>query len=439
MPRNSTGKYFLPAGNPVANGELITAKWANDTLSDIATAISDSLDRSGLGGLKSTLGVADGTQNKPGVNFTNEANTGLYRPSQNILGVSVGGVNVFNVAQTGIQMKPSKEILISQAPTQADSAANKKYVDDAISNLATAVGLEIDESTGDAESIAETNSKEYTDMEIQAVNNVLSTHRTDIDSNSTKITNVGDNVATLTSNIQTLQSSIGQLPQDVGSLQSEISTLNNSVSGLSSQVSGVTSSLNSKAPKSNPSFTGTATFRGSASFTQSTSFTGGILSQAYNFSSNSSIYSAAGDTQVDIAVGGGVRLKIDDVGDLLITGGLARKVGGGPWNTYSDARLKTNVQPLTSALDKLMQLKPVSYEWVVDKPLENTVGFLAQEVAKVFPNAVAEVDALEDEKPYVGEKTKVMGFNNDIFAYLIGAIQEQQAEIEALKLELRSK
>jgi len=70
MPRNSTGKYFLPSGNPVANGELITAKWANDTLSDIATAISDSLDRSGLGGLKSTLGVADGTQNKPGVNFT---------------------------------------------------------------------------------------------------------------------------------------------------------------------------------------------------------------------------------------------------------------------------------------------------------------------------------------------------------------------------------
>jgi len=26
-----------------------------------------------------------------------------------------------------------------------------------------------------------------------------------------------------------------------------------------------------------------------------------------------------------------------------------------------------------------------------------------------------------------------MGFNNDIFAYLIGAIQEQQAEIESLK------
>jgi len=80
-----------------------------------------------------------------------------------------------------------------------------------------------------------------------------------------------------------------------------------------------------------------------------------------------------------------------------------------------------------------MQLNPVSYEWSVDKPLEPKVGFLAQEVAKVFPNAVAEVDSLEDEKPYVGAKTKVMGFNNDIFAYLIGAIQEQQAEIESLK------
>ena len=45
MPRNSTGKYFLPDGNPVADGELITAEWANSTLSDIATAITDSLDR----------------------------------------------------------------------------------------------------------------------------------------------------------------------------------------------------------------------------------------------------------------------------------------------------------------------------------------------------------------------------------------------------------
>jgi len=188
-------------------------------------------------------------------------------------------------------------------------------------------------------------------------------------------------------------------------------------------------------PQENLGYTPAST--NSPSFTGNGNFTGYVGARGFNLTGNTSVHGDSG--KINLTAGGRTVFQGQSDGAFISPSSNAVKPNGGPWGNYSDARLKTNVQPLTSALDKLMQLKPVSYEWVVDKPLENTVGFLAQEVAKVFPNAVAEVDALEDEKPYVGEKTKVMGFNNDIFAYLIGAIQEQQAEIEALKLELRSK
>ena len=134
MPRNSTGKYFLPDGNPVADGELITAEWANSTLSDIATAITDSLDREGLGGMNAPLEVADGSLSKPGMNFTNESNTGLYRPAAKTVGVAVGGVEVATVTQSGMQLKAGKQLVIPQAPVDSNDAANKTYVDTAASN-----------------------------------------------------------------------------------------------------------------------------------------------------------------------------------------------------------------------------------------------------------------------------------------------------------------
>ena|SRR5215469_11078753 len=43
MPRDATGKYTLPAGNPVVTQTLITSNWANTTLSDIAAALTDTV------------------------------------------------------------------------------------------------------------------------------------------------------------------------------------------------------------------------------------------------------------------------------------------------------------------------------------------------------------------------------------------------------------
>jgi len=43
MSRNGSGTYTLPAGNPVVTGTTISSTWANNTLSDMAAAISVSI------------------------------------------------------------------------------------------------------------------------------------------------------------------------------------------------------------------------------------------------------------------------------------------------------------------------------------------------------------------------------------------------------------
>jgi hypothetical protein len=47
MSRNGSGTYSLPAGNPVVTNTTISSTWANTTLSDIATALTNSLAADG--------------------------------------------------------------------------------------------------------------------------------------------------------------------------------------------------------------------------------------------------------------------------------------------------------------------------------------------------------------------------------------------------------
>lgn len=47
MARNGSGTYNLPAGNPVVTGSVISSTWANTTLSDIATALTNSISTDG--------------------------------------------------------------------------------------------------------------------------------------------------------------------------------------------------------------------------------------------------------------------------------------------------------------------------------------------------------------------------------------------------------
>lgn len=105
MPRNSSGVYSLPAGNPVVTATTIAITWANSTLSDLAAEVTNSLDRAGRGSMTAPLLLADGSDTNPGIAFNAEAGTGFARDSAGVLGVSILGVNVGSFQADGYHGK----------------------------------------------------------------------------------------------------------------------------------------------------------------------------------------------------------------------------------------------------------------------------------------------------------------------------------------------
>ena len=119
MPRGSGGDYQLPTGNPVVSDTLIEASWANTTLDDLANAMTDSLSRSGKGGMTAAFKIADGTKSAPGLSFTAEASSGLYRNSAGEVVMSVLGVDHmrWNAGVTQIWNGAVWTSIISEAPS----------------------------------------------------------------------------------------------------------------------------------------------------------------------------------------------------------------------------------------------------------------------------------------------------------------------------------
>ena len=94
MSRDNTGTYTLPAGNPVVTDTTITTQWANSTLNDIATALTNSLSRNGRGGMNSPLEFANGSELAPSITFTEDTNTGFFLNSQGNMQVTVAGTTI---------------------------------------------------------------------------------------------------------------------------------------------------------------------------------------------------------------------------------------------------------------------------------------------------------------------------------------------------------
>lgn len=109
----------------------------------------------------------------------------------------------------------------------------------------------------------------------------------------------------------------------------------------------------------------------------------------------------------------------------------------GSYHSTSDARLKTNITPLASTLDKLMQLKPVSYEMIHKNPShKKSIGFIAQEVQNIFPELVT---VLKDTANGYKNISDLHAINYSGFSVLtIKAIQEQQAIIDKQQQQIKS-
>jgi len=215
------------------------------------------------------------------------------------------------------------------------------------------------------------------------------------------------------------------------------------------------------APLASPAFTGNLSISSSNGYQLAISSAAANQQASINFNvPGAAKWSIGRDTDLSFfvwdAVAGRSVMRVQSNGNLSImpeggsvgVGGWASGYefqvngaagGTGPWANLSDARLKKDVTPISNALESVMRLRGVRYSWrSVDErkigksltlPDTPQVGFIAQEVAAVIPEAVVAPKTGDD--PYTLKET-------DIVPFLVEALKEQQAEIEHLTAKVEA-
>ena len=97
------------------------------------------------------------------------------------------------------------------------------------------------------------------------------------------------------------------------------------------------------------------------------------------------------------------------------------QMNAGAYYYRSDINLKKNIKPLNNTLEKILQLRGVSFQWKDTQ--EESIGLIAQEVEEFFPDFV-----------FTNEETGVKTLDYaKLVVPLIEAVKEQQKEIEELR------
>lgn len=112
---------------------------------------------------------------------------------------------------------------------------------------------------------------------------------------------------------------------------------------------------------------------------------------------------------------------------LTVKQGSATDPVADAWTVYSSKRWKTNVQPISGALEKVQKLEGVYFDWASGG--KHDLGMIAEDVGQVIPEVVAY------------EKNGIDAQSIDyarLVALLVQAIKEQQQEIELLKMAIES-
>ena len=118
---------------------------------------------------------------------------------------------------------------------------------------------------------------------------------------------------------------------------------------------------------------------------------------------------------------GGVGYKMA----LATSGALTVSSDVVAYGSPSDKRLKENIKPIESALDKVSKLQGVTFDWKKSDSIlkiKQDIGFIAQDVQKVIPELVRE-----------NEDGMLSMRHQGIAPILLEAIKELKAEIEELK------
>jgi hypothetical protein len=100
--------------------------------------------------------------------------------------------------------------------------------------------------------------------------------------------------------------------------------------------------------------------------------------------------------------------------------------------SISDVRTKENIRDAEDGLDVITALRPVRFDFKegFNNNRKNQLGFIAQEIEQVFPDAV-DVSPQEDEN---GDPYKSVG-PGALIPVLVKAIQELKAELDTVKAQ----
>ncbi len=128
---------------------------------------------------------------------------------------------------------------------------------------------------------------------------------------------------------------------------------------------------------------------------------------------------------------------------LMLPNNVANGIGramANLWSEYSDARVKSQMQPILYGLNDIMKLRPVQYfhhdsetrdgELLILETGAQGIGFAAQEIYHIIPELVS--------VPEDGS-TELWGLSyNKLTPVLVKAIQEQQNIIEAQQADINA-
>jgi hypothetical protein len=156
-----------------------------------------------------------------------------------------------------------------------------------------------------------------------------------------------------------------------------------------------------------------------------------------------------GDEGVRVTDDGKVGINVaSPTYELQLSSNSAGKPISSVWSVVSDSRVKTDVETIPDALDKIVNLRPVKFKYTHDFCHCHESGdvdddtyyynFIAQEVEVEFPEAVVNSDFDvhdHDTDEVVVENVKTLDAHV-INVYLVKAVQELKEELDAAKARI---
>lgn len=124
------------------------------------------------------------------------------------------------------------------------------------------------------------------------------------------------------------------------------------------------------------------------------------------------------NTQIDLFINNSNEFRFEADGDFHADGDVIAY----STTTPSDERLKENVQVVSDPIEKLKQINGVTFDWTT-KENKRSGGVIAQQLEKVMPEIVKDIDDLKSDETY-----KAVDYNG-VVALLIEAVKDLEKRV----------